>query len=172
MSAASVLETERLALRRLALEDAPFVVELLNQPSFIRWIGDKNVRSREDACEYLRKGPLAMYEAHGFGLLAVEPRAGGAPMGMCGLLKRDALPLPDLGFAFLPRYWSQGYAREAAAAVLAHGRATLGLGRVLAITDPDNAPSIRLLEAIGFRFERLLRLPGEQHDVRLFAGEP
>jgi RimJ/RimL family protein N-acetyltransferase len=167
-----VLETQRLGLRRLAADDAAFILELLNEPSFLRWIGDKGVRTCEDACRYLESGPLAMYAKHGFGLLAVESREGGAAMGMCGLLKRDALELPDLGFAFLPRCWSRGYAREAAQGVLAHGRASLGIRRVLAITDPDNQPSIRLLESIGFRFERLLRMPGDAHDVRLFASEP
>ncbi len=159
----TALETRRLRLRRLSEDDHAFLIELLNQPSFVRFIGDRGVRTAEQAKKYVRDGPAASYERHGFGLLCVELKRGGAPIGMCGLLQRDALEDPDVGFAFLPAYWGRGYAREAAQAVLDAARERLGLERVAAITSLDNAASIRLLEALGF---------GERGRVTLAAGEP
>lgn len=147
-----VLETERLRLRQFADDDAAFVLELLNEPSWLRFIGDRGVRSLDDARAYIASGPRAMFARHGFSLLVVERRADGAALGMCGLIKRDTLDAPDIGYAFLPRAWGQGYAREAAAAMLEHGHRVLGLPRILAITDPENATSIKLLEALGMRF--------------------
>ena len=165
----AVLETERLVLVRLSKDDARFLLELLNEPSFLRFIGDKGVRTEADARRYVETGPLASYERFGFGLLRVELKESGEPIGMCGLLKRDALPDVDVGFAFLPRFWSKGYAFESASAVLAHARDALGLRRVLAITSPDNEASIRLLGKLGFRFERMARVPEDGPEVRLFA---
>jgi RimJ/RimL family protein N-acetyltransferase len=166
----TVRETERLVLRRLSADDAPFIVELLNQPSFLRYIGDKEVRSTEDAIRYIETGPVASYERFGFGLYLVELKDSGTSIGMCGLIKRDSLPDVDVGFAFLPDYWSQGLAFEAASAVMNYGREVLGLRRIVAITSLDNAPSIRLLEKIGLRFERLIKLADDQAEVRLFAS--
>lgn len=166
------LETARLVLRRLCDDDAPFIVELLNQPSFLRYIGDKGVRTVQDACRYLQDGPLASYARHGFGLYLVELKEGGQPIGICGLLKRDYLPDADVGFAFLPRFWSKGYALESAAAVLAQGRARSGLRRVLAITSPDNVASIGLLARLGFRFERATRPSEDEAPVNVYAWEP
>jgi RimJ/RimL family protein N-acetyltransferase len=166
-----VLETERLALHRLSTEDADFILELLNEPSFLRYIGDKGVRTRADACTYILTGPVASYERFGFGLYRVSLKATGQPMGICGLLKRDALEHADLGFAFLPRFWSKGYAFESAARVVAHAHEALGLRCILAITSPDNAASIALLEKLGFSFERMARLSDKQPEVRLFALE-
>ena len=144
------LDTDRLTIRPFTLVDAPFIVRLLNEPSFFEFIGDNGVRTVEQAEGYLRQGPLASYASHGHGLCMVQDRVTGAPMGMCGLIKRDTLPEVDLGYAFVPEFWGQGRAREAAAACLAHGRAELGLGGVLAIVAPGNAASIRLLTALGF----------------------
>jgi RimJ/RimL family protein N-acetyltransferase len=166
----TVIETERLVLRRLAVDDAEFIVELLNQPSFLRYIGDKEVRNNADAVRYIQAGPLASYERFGFGLYLVELKETGVPIGICGLLKRDSLPDVDVGFAFLPSYWSQGYAYEAAAAVMTYGRDVLGLRRIVAITSPDNDGSIRLLEKLGLRFERLIKLSADQSEVRLFGS--
>ena len=167
----TVLQTERLSIRRLSIEDAPFILELVNEPSWIRFIGDRGVRSLDAARAYLLKGPIAMYERCGFGLYLVARKDDGVPLGMCGLIQRDALPDVDIGFAFLPRYWGKGYALEAAAAVLAYGRSALGLGRIVAITSPDNQSSIKLLEKIGFVFERRTRLTAEGSEVNLFALE-
>ena len=166
----TVIETERLLLSRLGPEDAEFILELLNQPSFLRYIGDKEVRSIADAVRYIQTGPVASYERFGFGLYLVELKETGVPMGICGLLKRDSLPDVDVGFAFLPSYWSQGYAFEAAAAVMTYGRDVLGLRRIVAITSPDNEGSIRLLEKLGLRFERLIKLSADQSEVRLFGS--
>ena len=156
----TVLETERLRLRQFAESDAAFVLELLNEPSWLRFIGDRGVRTLDDARGYITNGPQAMYARHGFSLLVVERTTDGAALGMCGLIKRDTLDAPDIGYAFLPRAWGQGYAREAAAAVLAYGHRALGLPRILAITDPENAASIKLLEDMGMRFVEVIPFAG------------
>ncbi|MDY7227604.1 GNAT family N-acetyltransferase [Hyalangium rubrum] len=163
-----ILDTDRLILRELTLEDAPFILELVNEPSWLRFIGDRGVRDLDGARAYLQKGPLVMYASHGFGLYRVERKEDGTLMGMCGLIKREGLPHADIGFAFFPRFWGQGYAREAASAVLSHSRTKLGLEHVLAIVDPDNQSSIKLLETLGFRFQRMVRMPGATADIRLY----
>jgi RimJ/RimL family protein N-acetyltransferase len=165
-----VLETERLALRRLTLDDAAYIFKLVNEPSWLRFIGDKNVRNLEDARNYLRTGPLDMYERFGFGMFLVELKDSGAQIGTCGLLRRDTLPDPDIGYAFLPEFWGKGYAAEAAAAVLDYGHRVHRLPRILAITSPDNERSIRVLESCGMRFQRMLDLT-EKDQVKLFARE-
>jgi RimJ/RimL family protein N-acetyltransferase len=166
-----VLETERLTLRRLEIGDAEFILGLLNDPSFLRFIGDKKVRTLDDAREYISSGPIASYERHGFGLYLTERREDGVPIGICGLLKRESLKDVDVGFAFLPRFWAKGYAFESASAVMAYARNVLGLSRVVAITSPDNDPSIRLLTKLGMKFESMVRLSEESPEVRLFATE-
>ena len=163
------LDTQRLRLRPLQLADAPFILELLNDPDWLRYIGDKNLRNLDDARRYLEQGPLTMYVRDGFGLLLVESKADGAPMGLCGLLRRDTLPDADIGFAFLPRWRGGGYAREAAAAVLEHARRELGLRRIVAITTQDNTASGRLLEALGLRYERDICMPQDPELLRLYA---
>ncbi len=165
----SVLESERLVLREFDLDDADFVLELLNEQAFLRFIGDKGVRTRADAQEYLRKGPLDSYRRFGFGLYLASLRAEGTPIGMCGLVKRDGLADVDVGFALRSSYWSRGYAVEAAKAVLEYGRRTLHLGRIVAIVNPDNLASIAVLEKIGLEFERMIRLPGSGPELKLFA---
>jgi RimJ/RimL family protein N-acetyltransferase len=166
----TVLETARLALREFDAHDAEFVLRLVNEPSFLRYIGDRGVRTLDDARKYIADGPVAGYARDGHGLMRVERKSDGASLGMCGLLKRDALPEPDIGFSFFPEYWSQGYALEAASAVMRHARDTLAIGRILAITTRDNASSMRLLDKLGFRFERMVALGTEE--LRLFASEP
>jgi [ribosomal protein S5]-alanine N-acetyltransferase len=164
---AIVLATPRLILRRFTLDDAPFILELLNDPGWLEFIGDKGVRNLEDARDYLRRGPIAMYEREGFGLFMVERREGGLPIGMCGLIKRDALPDVDIGYAFLPDHRTRGYAREAAAAILDYGQRTVGLKRIVAITAPANARSSALLEKLGMKREKTVKLDGDE--VRLYA---
>jgi [ribosomal protein S5]-alanine N-acetyltransferase len=163
-----VLRTQRLELRELVLEDAEFILRLLNERAFLRFIGDKGVRTLADAREYLSKGPIDSYRRYGFGLYLTSMRGGG-PIGMCGLVKRDSLPDVDVGFAFLEQYWSKGYAAESAAAVLAWAREHLRLSRIIAITAPDNAGSIAVLQKIGLRFERMVTLPGDSQELRLFG---
>lgn len=164
-----VAETERLTLRRLTVEDAPFILELVNDADWLRYIGDKGVRNLEDARRYIESGPMESYARHGFGLFLVGRRPAGTPLGMCGLIKRDGLDDVDVGYAFLPRFRGCGYAAEAGAAALRFAREGAGLKRVVAITTPDNARSIRVLERLGFSFERMVRLTPESHDVRLFG---
>jgi RimJ/RimL family protein N-acetyltransferase len=166
-----VLETERLALRHLTTDDAAFILELLNEPAFIRYIADRGVRSLADARRYIQDGPVASYARHGFGLYLVELKDSSIPIGMCGLLKRDSLDDVDIGYAFLERFWSKGYAYESASAVLDYGYKMLGLKRIVAITSPDNYGSIRVLEKIGLRFDRMVRLPGDTEEIRLFVSQ-
>lgn len=167
-----ILETERLVLRELTPDDAGFMLGLLNQPSFLQYIGDKGVRTLDDARAYLRNGPIASYEKNGFGSYRVELKDGAVPVGMCGLLKRDWLEDADIGFAFLPEHGSKGYAYEAARAVLDHGRDVLGMKRIVAITAMENPASIKLLGKLGFQFEGIVRYPDSGEEVRLFALEP
>ncbi len=164
-----VAETERLYVRRFSAADAAFIFGLLNDPSWIRYIGDKGIGTLDDARRYLRDGPLAMYERVGFGLYAVELKDGREPIGMCGLIKRDALADVDLGFAFLPDFRRCGYALEAASAVLSYGRENLGLRRIVAILTRDNDRSAGLLRKLGFRIERTVKLPPGDEELDLYA---
>ena len=167
-----MLETERLRLTQLSHRDAEFIHGLLNEPSFLRFIGDRGVRSTEDARRYIQDGPVAGYARYGYGLLRMGLKTDDTPIGICGVLRRDTLPEPDVGFSLLPAWWSKGYAFEAASAVMGHARGVLRLGRILAITSVDNESSIRLLGKLGFRFERMIRLGEETSEVRLFVSEP
>ena len=145
-----MIETARLVLRRFTPGDAAFALRLLNEPSFLQNIGDRGVCDLAQAARYLEDGPLASYARHGHGLELVQLKETGQPIGMCGLLKRDAFADRDVGYAFLPEFWSKGYAREAVAATLLHARDALKLEAVAAFVSPGNAPSIRLLEKFGF----------------------
>jgi len=166
-----VLETERLILRTFVLDDAEFMLGLLNEPSFLQFIGDRGARSIENAREYILKGPIDSYERHGFGLYVTELRATGAPIGICGLLKRESLEDVDLGFAFLPEFWGRGYAYESASAVMRHAEVELGLNRIVAITQPDNHGSMRVLEKVGMKLERPIKLTEDGDDLELFARD-
>lgn len=164
------LETDRLIVRPITFDDAPFILTLLNEPSFLRYIGDKQVRTVEDARQYILNGPVASYERHGFGLCLMELRESNTPVGMCGILKREELPDPDIGFALMPDFWNKGLAFEAAAAVLKDARERLKLNRILAITSLDNDASINLLERLGFSFEEIIQLAPDREQVRLFIN--
>ena len=165
----NVLESARLTLRQLTPEDAPFILELLNDPLFLRFVGDKGVRTLEGARGYIVNGPMASYAQHGFGLFLVSLKDGGTSIGICGLLKREVLEDVDVGFAYLPQFSGQGYATEAARATIDYGRAVLGLKRIVAITAPDNVGSQNVLRKIGLRHEKTLRLPAYQTDSLLFT---
>jgi RimJ/RimL family protein N-acetyltransferase len=162
--AATIAVTQRLVLSELTYDDAPFIVRLLNDPDWIRYIGDRNVRDEDGARGYLERGPMAMYAKYGFGLWRLARLADGEPLGMCGLIKRDSLPDVDVGFALLPQYRKLGYAEEAARATMALAHSRYGLARVVAIASPDNGPSRRLLEKLGMSFEGMT--PGAD------AGDP
>lgn len=167
-----VLETERLRLRHLDPDtDAEFILRLVNEPSFLHYIGDKGVRTLADARRYITDGPQRSYETNGYGLYRVELTNGAMPIGMCGLVKRDTLPDADVGFAFLAEYWGAGYAYESAVAVMRYAREKLGIKRVLAITTPDNVASAKLLNKIGLRFDRLIKLTAESSEVKLFRSD-
>jgi RimJ/RimL family protein N-acetyltransferase len=164
-----ILETERLILRQMRAEDGEFIFELVNEAAFIRNIGDKGVRTLDDARNYILTGPVASYAKFGFGLYLVALRETGEAIGICGLLKRDSLEDVDIGFALLERFRKKGFAYEAAAAVMGYGRNALGLKRIVAITSADNEGSMRVLEKIGLRFEKMIRMPGSDEDTRLFV---
>lgn len=167
----TVLNTERLTLRRFTTDDAQFVLTLLNEPSFLRYIGDKKVRSLEDARQYIVNGPIASYDRNDFGLFVVELRESRAPIGICGLLRREELPAPDIGFAFVPAARGKGFAFEAATAVLQDARDKLRLQRIVAITSLDNEASIQLLQRLAFTFERVVRLAQDREQLNLFTRD-
>jgi [ribosomal protein S5]-alanine N-acetyltransferase len=167
---ANVIETERLRLRRLSVDDAPFILALLNEPSFLRFVGDKGVRTLDDARTYIAT-QVASYERFGFGLYLTERKTDGAALGICGLVKRDTLNDVDVGFAFAPQFWSQGYGAESATAILAHATNVLKLPRVVAITNPDNTASMKLLDKIGLRFLRTTRLSPDGPELKLFSTD-
>jgi ribosomal-protein-alanine N-acetyltransferase len=163
--------TQRLELRHLAVDDAPFMLELLNDPAFIANIGDRGVRNVEDAARYIQNRMIPSYAQNGFGLYVVELRATGVAVGICGLVKRDYLDDADIGFAFLPQFLGQGYALESATAVCVHAIEVLRLPRLLAITAPHNTRSMHLLGKIGLRFERMITPPGEAMEIRLYTSD-
>jgi RimJ/RimL family protein N-acetyltransferase len=164
-----ILETERLFLRPFSADDSEFILELVNEPSFIQNIGDRGVRSLEDARAYILNGPVASYAKNGFGLYLVVLKKTYESIGMCGLIKRDTLEDVDIGYAFLPKFWGQGYAVEAARSVKAYAKDAIGLKRIVAITDPANDSSIRVLEKIGLRFERMVSLSADDIELKLFG---
>jgi len=164
-----VIRSERLQLRELEPQDDEFILRLLNEDSFVRFIGDKGVRTLSDAREYILKGPVDSYRRFGFGLYLTSLLDSGLPIGICGLVKRDTLPDVDVGFAFLTQYWSRGYAAESAAAVLAFGTEQLQLRRIVAITAPDNHASIAVLEKIGLKFERMVKLSEHSPELKMFG---
>lgn len=166
-----IIETERLFLRHLSADDAEFILELVNEPAWIRNIGDKGVRTKADARQYILDRIVASYEKFGFGLWLVGLKESDVSIGICGLIKRDSLEDVDIGFAFLERFWSKGYAVESASAVIDYGRNTLGLKRVVAITVPDNQGSIRVLEKIGMQFEKMIKMPEDAEEIKLFARD-
>ncbi len=186
-----ILETERLVLREIVEPDDEFVLDLLNQPSFIKYIGDRSVRNVEQAREFIENRYRQSYREHGFGLYVVELKAEfdmlndasvstfeiqnpkskiqNRAIGICGFVKRDTLPDAEIGFAFLPQFCKQGYALESTVAVMEYGRDVLGLNRVLAITTQDNDSSGKLLEKLGFKFENLIKMPADDEELKLFS---
>ncbi|MEP7042610.1 MAG: GNAT family N-acetyltransferase [Dokdonella sp.] len=163
------IETPRLMLRELVDDDAAFIFKLVNDPSWLRYIGDKGVRDMDGARAYIANGPHASYARFGFGLLRVELKADGTPIGMCGLIKRDTLDDVDIGYALLPQFGGLGYAREAADATLCHARDVLQLARLVALVSPDNQASIKLLEKLGLRFEKTLSVSADGMETALYG---
>src|SRR5215207_11132312 len=145
--------------------------ELLNDPSFIRNIGDRNIRTLDDACAYIVNGPVKSYDKNGFGLYLVVLKETNESIGMCGLIRRDTLEDVDIGYALLPDFWAKGYAVEAARATKTYAKEVIGLKRIVAIVDPANAGSIRVLEKLGLRFETMVRLSADDIELKLFGVE-
>jgi RimJ/RimL family protein N-acetyltransferase len=166
-----IAETARLRIRWLDASDAAFMLELVNDRSWIDNIGERTVRTLEDARRYIANGAIAMYERLGFGLYAVELKETSEPLGICGLIKREGLEDVDIGFAFLPRFWGAGYAIEASCAVMSYGKRVLGLQRIVAIVSRGNGRSSRLLAKLGFRFERMIALQSDGEPLELHAFE-
>ncbi|QSX35827.1 GNAT family N-acetyltransferase [Shewanella sedimentimangrovi] len=162
------LTTERLRLRELTAADAAFMLELLNTQGFITNIGDRGVRTLEQARQYLMDGPIASYAQNGFGLWLMERSLDGMPLGLCGLIRRDTLPHVDIGYALLPAFEGQGYAFEAARATMAFA-VERGIDPVVAIVNPDNQASIQLLLKLGLKYQRLVTLPNIPHEVALYV---
>jgi len=165
------LNTDRLELRWLTLDDAPLMLAVWNDPAFVRYVADRGIRTLEQARAAIEAGPLRLYAEYGYGPFRVRRREDGVDMGICGLFRRDGLEEPDIGFAILPDYCGKGYGFEASAAVLEHARDTLGLSCVTAIVSPHNEASIGLLGKLGMHYERPIRMPGDDHDVSFYRIE-
>jgi ribosomal-protein-alanine N-acetyltransferase len=165
------LHTARLTLRPLTPDDAAFILALLNDADFLRNIGDRGARTLDDARAYITNGPVASYERYGHGLLLVVLTATGEPIGICGLLKRETLDDIDIGFAFMPEFRGHGYAFESAEAVKTYAQSVMRLTRLVAIVQPDNHKSIRLLERIGLHNERTVRLSPDDRELLLFLWQ-
>lgn len=166
----NILETDRLILSQLSLDDVDFILELLNEPAFHEYIGDKEVRTVDDASDYLKEGPMASYKSNGYGLYLVSLKVDNTSIGICGIKTRNTMDMPELGYAFLKRYWSKGYATEAARGVMDYAHDELGLKDIAALTSPENTASIRVLEKLGFEFDKIIALPDFETDNKLFIA--
>jgi RimJ/RimL family protein N-acetyltransferase len=166
----TILETERLILRPFLLKDVPFIIDLLNTKGWIEFIGDRNVKTIEQAEHYLKNGPMKSYVEHGYGLSLVELKNNHVPIGMCGIINRTDLEQPDIGFAFLPEYNGQGYAFEIATATLQFAKNKLKLSVIYGITASNNKASIKLLEKIGLRYIKNIKLEGDEEELLLYSN--
>ncbi|WP_442599884.1 GNAT family N-acetyltransferase [Neobacillus sp. D3-1R] len=164
----SIIQTERLSIRKVTLNDSGFILRLLNEPSWIQYIGDKGVKTELDAKKYIESGPIKMYQEYGFGLYIVALKELGTPIGLCGLIKRITLQYVDIGFAYLPEYTGQGYAFEAADAVIQYGKKAFSLHKMVAITTLDNVNSQKLLGKLGFDFDSTIKMPHETETLKLY----
>jgi RimJ/RimL family protein N-acetyltransferase len=163
-----VIETERLILQEFVTDDAPFLLELLNTPAWLKFIGDRGVHNLDQARDYAKNRLMHSYSRVGYGLFVTRLKETNAPIGMCGVLKRDTLEDPDLGFAFLPAYMKNGYAYEAASATVQFANRKLRMKKIVAITQADNDNSIRLLTKLGFGFEKTVVLAGDTQTLMLY----
>lgn len=164
-----VLATDRLILREVVETDATFVLELLNSPGFLENIGDRGVRDEDESRAYIRERMLGSYRDHGFGMWVAVQRIDGAPVGLAGLVRREGLDIPDVGYAFLPQAWGRGYAQEAAAGVLRHAVEVLGIPKLAAITTLENFASMAVLRKIGFTYQGVIQLPGVDRENTYFT---
>ncbi|NIA27992.1 MAG: GNAT family N-acetyltransferase [Desulfobulbaceae bacterium] len=163
------LETKRLSLRRLTLDDAELMLAVWNDPAFIRYVADRGIRTIKAARAALKEGALKLFSDYGYGPFRVALTEDDTPVGVCGLFRREGLDEPDLGFSILPKYWRKGYAHEAARAVVGHAKTDIRLTRLTAIVSPENTASVALIEKLGLQFERMHRLPGDDDDVAIYC---
>ena len=164
-----ITETPRLRIRELTVDDAEFIFGLVNEPSFLEHIGDKGVRNLEDARQFILEGPWASHRDRGYGQFLVELKEGGDPIGVCGLLYREALDVSDIGCAFLPQYWRRGFAYEAACAVMEYGRSTLGIDKIVGLTSEENVASIKAMEKLGMSFEKMVKMSDDDPGTALYS---
>ncbi len=164
-----IVETQRLLIRELTIDDAEFIFRLVNEPSFLKNIGDKGVRNLEDARQFILDGPWASHRERGYGQFLVELKEGGEPIGVCGLLFRESLNVSDIGCAYLPQYWRRGFAYEAACAVMEYGRTTLGIDRIVGLTSEKNLASIKALEKLGMSFEKMVKMSENDPGTALYS---
>ena len=167
----NIIETDRLKIKKLTVEDSKFIFELLNDPEWIKYIGNRNINNDKDAQNYISNRLLKSYEQYAFGLYLVKENNSNASIGLCGLIKRDYLEHVDLGFAFLPNYRKNGYAYESASAVIKYAKETFGLDTLFAITSLDNTRSVNLLEKLGFKFINKITAPEEKEELNLFVNK-
>ena len=164
-----IVETPRLGLRELTIDDAEFVFRLVNEPSFLANIGDKGVRDLDDARQFILKSPWTCQEKPGYGQFLTELKEDGVPIGVCGLLFRESLDVTDVGIALLPEYWKRGFAYEAASAVMEYGHSTLGIGRIVGLTSEENVASIKLLGKLGMNFEKIVKMSDNDPGTVLYS---
>ena len=167
MSVDFLFETERLTLRRLTLDDAELMLSVWNDPAFVRYVGDRGIRTVEQAVTALEEGAMKLYEEHGFGPYRLGLKPGDTAVGICGVFAREGMDEPDIGFSVLPQFVKLGYAYESAVAVVEHARNDLKLPRLTAIVSPENAASVGLIKKLGLQFEEMVRLPGDDEDLRV-----
>lgn len=163
------METERLSMRRLTLDDAELMLSVWNDPAFVLYVGDRGIRTIDHARAEIKSGAMRLYRDYGFGPYRVALKDGNTAIGICGIFHRDGLENPDIGFSVLPGFCNCGYAYESASAVVSYARDHLKLPRLIAIVSPDNAASVGLIKKLGLQFERMVRLPGEDHEIRLYG---
>lgn len=163
------LQTDRLLLKRLTLDDAGLMLKIWNDPAFIRYVGDRGVRTLEEARQALLEGAFMLYRQYGYGPYSMSLKAQGTKVGICGLFRRENLEHPDIGFAVLPGYCGNGLAGEAAAAVMTHASDDLGIDYLTAIVSPENRASVSLIRKLGLEFQRGITMPGEEHEISLYG---
>lgn len=164
-----IIETERLYLQETTAQDAPFILELLNTPTYLKFIGDRGVKNLEDAKAYIAERFTAVYQRLGYGFYLTKRKVDDQPIGIFGLVKRDGLTDVDIGFALLPEFAGKGYGYEGASAVMEYAKNFLGIKRLSAITVPYNQPSIKLLEKLGMKFDRMVHIPNDEEELMLFV---
>ena len=164
-----IVETKRLILREINVEDAEFVLRLVNEPSFVSNIGDKGLKNLYDAERFILEGYWTNQERSGYGMFLVELKGGGDPIGSCGLLYRKVLDVTDIGFAFLPEFWNRGFAYEAAEAIMKYGHSTLGVKKIVGLTSEDNLGSINLLKKLGMDFEKTVKMSDDDSGTVFYS---